>query len=154
MKYKTTNELEHFDFAESYIAAVQKINSSMQLTLDNVTILPDNSCNRDVRSMRTNGLNLTIQNGRVEMLVEEGYKVYDADGKFIEQHEDKPAVPEQYNDWLKALADDESCIYSLQKLEDRYIFEIDGANERTYVLHISGTRDIEEWDRFLNKEQY
>lgn len=151
MKYATTNELVHFSFTEAYIAEIQKLNGCFQLTLDNVTILPDNSCNRDVRNMRANGLHLKIQDGSVDLLVEEGYKVYNADGKLARQYEDKQVAPEQYNDTLKALADGESCIYSLEKTENAYVFEIDASNDRTYVLRITGTRDMEEWDRFLNQ---
>ena len=151
MKYSTTNELEHFSFAESYIAEIQKRNNCMLFTLDNVTILPDNSCNRDVRSMRANGLELAIQDGNVELLVEEGYKVYNADGALTGQYEDKEIAPEQYNDTLKQLADGECSIYSLEKSGNTYTFEIDASNDRTYVLRITGIRDIEEWDRFLNK---
>ena len=81
MKYNTTNELDHFNFSEAYITAIQKRNGYIQLTLDNVTIMPDNSCNRDIREMRTNGLNLKILDGEVALLVQEGYKVYNPDGK-------------------------------------------------------------------------
>ena len=151
MKYSTTNELEHFSFKESYIAEIQKRNNCIQLTLDNVTILPANSRNRDIREMRANGLNLSIRDGNVSRLVEEGYKVYNADGTLTEQYEDKQIAPGQYNDILKQLADGECAVYSLERKENTYIFEIDASNDRTYELQITGTGDLEEWDRFLNK---
>lgn len=151
MKYSTSNELEHFSFAESYIAEIQKCNSCMLFTLDNVTILPENSCNRDIRDMRTNGLELAIRDGNVTMLVEEGYKVYNADGVLTGQYEDWEILPKQYNDTLKQLADGACSIYSLEKSENIYTFQIDASNDRTYVLQITGTGDTEEWDRFLNK---
>lgn len=151
MKYATTNEWNHFSFAEAYISEIQKINGCFQFTLDNVSIHPENSQNRDIREMRANELYFKIQDGEIEQLVEEGYKVYNADGKLMEQYEDRNIQPESYNEVLKSLADGESCIYSLEKAENTYIFTIDASNERTYVLRILGTRDIEEWNRFLNK---
>lgn len=151
MKYCTNNELEHFSFAESYIAGIQKRSGSMVFTLDNVTILPENSCNRDIRGMRTNGLELTIRDGKTAMLIEEGYKVYNADGVLTGQYEDREIAPEQYNDTLKQLADGECSIYSLEKTAGIYTFQIDASNDRTYVLQINGTGDTQEWDRFLNK---
>ena len=100
--------------------------------------------------MRTNGLNLTIQDGSVQSLVEEGYKTYDADGNFKGQCEDRLLAPEAYNDALKALADGECCIYALEKQGKGYLFTLDASNGRTYLLHIAGGRDMEEWERFLN----
>lgn len=151
MKYSTTNEWEHFGFEEAYISEIQKINGYLQLTLDQVMIRPENSQNRDIREMRTNGLNFKIQDAEVKRLVEEGYQVYNADGKLMEQYEDQEIQPECYNEILKSFADGESCIYSLEKKENTYIFTIDASSGRTYVLYVSGTRDVEEWNRFFNK---
>lgn len=151
MKYSTTNEWEHFGFEEAYISEIQKINGYLQLTLDQVMIRPENSQNRDIREMRTNGLNFKIQDAEVKRLVEEGYQVYNADGKLMEQYEDQEIQPECYNEILKSFADGESCIYSLEKKENTYIFTIDASSGRTYVLYVSGTHDVEEWNRFFNK---
>ncbi|MDE6971294.1 MAG: subtilin biosynthesis sensor protein SpaK [Eubacterium sp.] len=151
MKYQTTNEWNHFGFQEAYISEIQKVNGGFQFTLDNVTIEPDNSKNRDIRQMRANELYVTIQDAEIERLVEEGYKVYNANGQLMEQYEDRDIAPENYNEILKSLTDGESCIYALEKKDDVYIFTIDASSERTYVLYMKGTRDIEQWNRFLNK---
>lgn len=151
MKYSTINEWDHFGFSEAYISEIQKINDCYQFTLDNVMIDPENSQNRDIRQMRANELYFRIQDAQIVRFVEEGYKVYNADGKLMEQYEDKDIHPENYNEILKSFADGESCIYALEKTEDTYVITIDASNERTYVLYITGTRDIEEWNRFLNR---
>lgn len=151
MKYSTANEWEHFEFKEAYISDIQKISGYFQLTLDNVTICPENSMNRDIRQMRANGLNFKIQNGAVDSLTQEGYKVFNADGKLMAQHEDQTIPEERYNEVLKSFCDGECCIFSMKKDGDRYLFEIDASNDRTYELCIKGTRDVEEWNRFLNK---
>ena len=151
MKFPTTNEWNHFGFQEAYISEIQKVNGGFQFTLDNVTIEPDNSKNRDIRQMRANELYVTIQDAEIERLVEEGYKVYNANGQLMEQYEDRDIASENYNEILKSLTDGESCIYALEKKDDVYIFTIDASSERTYVLYMKGTRDIEQWNRFLNK---
>ncbi len=151
MKYQTTNEWNHFGFQEAYISEIQKVNGGFQFTLDNVTIEPDNSKNRDIRQMRANELYVTIQDAEIERLVEEGYKVYNANGQLMEQYEDRDIASKNYNEILKSLTDGESCIYALEKKDDVYIFTIDASSERTYVLYMKGTRDIEQWNRFLNK---
>lgn len=53
------------------------------MTLSNVTILPENSCNRDIREMRANDLVLKIEEPVIRSLVREGYKVYDANGALL-----------------------------------------------------------------------
>ena len=68
MKYQTTNEWNHFGFQEAYISEIQKVNGGFQFTLDNVTIEPDNSKNRDIRQMRANELYVTIQDAEIERL--------------------------------------------------------------------------------------
>lgn len=150
MKYTTTNEWNHFDFSEAYLSEIQKISDCYQFTLDNVKIQPDNSKNRDIRQMRTNGLYFTIQGAQLVRMVEEGYRVLDADGKPMQQYEDQELPADCYPERLKSFADGEGCIYALEKSGHTYIITIDASNERTYVLYITGTGDREEWDRFLN----
>ena len=79
MKYYTENELQNFRFEGAYIAETCAVNGIFEMILDNVTILPQNSCNRDIREMRANELKLKIREPEITAFVEEGYKVYDAD---------------------------------------------------------------------------
>lgn len=48
MKYHTINELDHFCFKEAYIAQICAVSGMFEIVFDNVTILPANSCNRDI----------------------------------------------------------------------------------------------------------
>lgn len=150
MKYTTKNEFEHFNFAEAYIGDVQVTSGFFHMVLDNVTILPENSCNRDIREMRANNLILKIEDFSVLSVVEEGFKTYNADGKLIGICEDVEIAPEEQLDVIKTFAD--GVLYSLEKCDAQYIFNIDAANERSYVLTVEGSGDEEAWDRFLNKE--
>lgn len=150
MKYATSNEWDHFGFSEAYISEIQKINGGFQFTLDNVMIHPENSKNHDIRQMRANQLHFTIHEAQIIQLVEEGYKVYNADGRLMEQYEDREVEPDGYHEILKSFADGESCIYALEKSENIYQITIDASSGHTYVLSIAGTRDTEEWNRFLN----
>lgn len=149
MKYQTTDELRHFSFEDAYIGDVQIATGFFHIVLDNVTILPENSCNRDIREMRANGLLLKIEDSAITSLVQEGYKVYDANGKLLETCEDVTVEDKDYTTVIKTFVD--GVIYSLEKKDGTYCFVIDGADERTYQLNVSGTHDVEEWERFLNK---
>lgn len=149
MNYHTIDELNHFTFSEAYICDVQVTNGFFHMLLDNVTILPENSCNRDIREMRANNLLLKIVGGRIDAIVEEGYLVYDANGKVLKTLEDVEIEEVEYANTAKSFAD--GVIYSLQKNGSRYEFVIDAVNERTYQLVVTGEGDEEEWDRFINK---
>lgn len=148
MKYKTTDEWQNFSFTEAYIADIQATNGFFHMELDNVTILPENSCNRDIRKMRTNGLLLKLEDFAITSLIEEGYKVFDANGNPMKQVEDVVIAEKEYFSVVKELV--EGVIFSLEKEENTYIFSIDAANERTYTLEVRASHDVEEWERFLN----
>lgn len=151
MKYTTTNELEHFEFNEAYICDMQITSGFFHMYLDNVTILPENSCNRDIRIMRANGLLLKIEDFQIDSITREGYKVYDANGKLMNTCEDEVVEEADFLDVIKSFSN--GTIYSITKQENKYTFAIDAADERTYQLCISGSNDIEEWERFLNREE-
>lgn len=147
MKYQTTNELSGFDFTDAYIGEIRAMSDTFTMVLDNVTILPENSKNRDIRKMRTNALVLKIRGAKITDFVEEGYKIYDADGNLKEKKEDRPVPEEDYTEEFKKLL--ECVIHTLEKTEDVYEFSID-TEDHTYLLRVSGTEDCEEWERFFN----
>lgn len=148
-KYTTRNELHHFQFSEAFIAEMKQMKGYFYTILDNVTILPENSCNRDIREMRANELMLTITEGNIVSMIEEGYIVYNADGEITNRIEDKAVEQAEYNALLKTFSGGQ--IYAVQKEDKGYTFSID-TEERTYLFVVQGQEDIEEWNRFLNKE--
>ena len=120
MKYHTINELDHFCFKEAYIAQICAVSGMFEIVFDNVTILPANSCNRDIREMRANELVLKISEPKIEALVEEGYKVYDANGNLKQKNEDITIAPEAYADKFKEL---EGCeVYSIEQETEIMLF--------------------------------
>ena len=148
MKYHTINELEDHFFFEAYIAQICAVSGMFEIVFDNVTILPANSCNRDIREMRANELVLKIGEPKIEALVEEGYKVYDANGNLKQKNEDITIAPEAYADKFKEL---EGCeVYSIEQENGNYVISID-TEDHTFLLRVSGSGDTQEWDRFLNK---
>ena len=149
MKYYTENELQDFRFEGAYIAETCAVNGIFEMILDNVTILPQNSCNRDIREMRANELKLKIREPEITAFVEEGYKVYDADGNLKEKKEDILIAAEDQAAKLKEL---EGCeIYSIEQEKGVYTVSID-TEDHTFMIKVSGSADAEEWDRFLSKD--
>lgn len=150
MRYTTNNEFEHFEFSEVHINEARLQNGKFQISLDDVVILPENSCNRDIRKMRANGLILSIADAKEISFVEEGYKHYDANGNLLREEEDVTLEAAQYSEVYEYFVD--AYAFSITKEEDKYSFVIDGNNERTYTIVIQGTGDVEEWDKFLSIE--
>ena len=154
MKYTTTNEFNQFEFEEAHISDIQIVEGRFFMLLDNVKILPDNSCNRDIRKMRANELFLKVTNGSMVSLIEEGYRLYDANGKLTREIEDREVSAEEYKVITDAFID--GMVYEIEKSvteengQMQYRFVIDAANERTYTMIVLGDGDLEEWDRFLN----
>ncbi|MDO4167067.1 MAG: subtilin biosynthesis sensor protein SpaK [Eubacteriales bacterium] len=149
MKYHTKDELEHFGFSEAVVVSVRLQLGSFYMELDNVTIHPENSCNRDIRAMRANGLRLKLPECEMVSFAREAYKVYDADGNLTQTEEDQEVDREEYADTFQKL--EGMTVYDITKQDQRYHIELD-VEEFTYHIDVKASQDEEEWDRFLSKE--
>lgn len=147
MKFHTENEMETFDFKESYVEELRFGFGSFYMLLDNVKILSANSCNRDVRTMRTNGLELRISEPQILEVIEEGCKIYNADGLLQQEVPDRTMEASEYGELCKAL--EGAGVFDIKKEDDRYRILIDG-EEHGYTFLVQGTGDCEDWNRFMN----
>ena len=147
MGFFTENEVETFDFGEAHIGELRFGLGPFYMLLDNVKILEKNSCNRDVRTMRTNGLTFRIIDPQIVSVTEEGCKIYNADGVLQREVPDRAVEPDEYAKLCELLED--AVIYELKKEGDIYRISIDG-EEHAYTLEVKGSGDSEEWDRFMN----
>ncbi len=156
MSYRTVDEAGNFEFQDAEILEIKLERGHLFLNLGYVTILPENSCNRDIRKMGTNELLFQVQHVTVEKFVEEGYKVFDADGNLTGTCDDREISTEEYAQMFQELQ--QGNIYALLKKETgeeesplQYEIYMD-ANERTYLLKVRGKHDVQEWERFMNRE--
>ena len=127
-KYSTINEVNHFEFGEAVVGDIQLTERMFHLVLDNVKICPENSCNRDIRMMRTNELLFKI-------------------GNLKHTYPDEEVEKAKYDEVAQVLL--EGTIYELTLQSGVYTFIIDGTNDRTYALKVTGSGDTQEWNRFL-----
>lgn len=147
MKYKIHNEMDGFDFSDTYVEELKMEKDRFVAILNNVTILEKNSQNRDIRDMRTNGLVLTIKNAKLTKFAYEGYKLYNADGVFEKEVPDEPVPEEKYSEILESLH--EAKIDSIEKKDGIYTFIIEMEMD-SFCISFEGTDDFEEWDKFLS----
>ena len=112
-KYNAVNELNHFDFAEAVVGDIQLLGKMFHIVIDNVKILPENSFNRDIRTMRTNGMLFKIEGAEIISVVEEGFNTYDADGNLQKTVEDRKVEKEEYDKISDTLVDGMAYMHSL-----------------------------------------
>lgn len=152
MKYQSIDALDEFSFGEAAIFDVDYCSSHLKLQLANVTILSSNTHNRDIMDMRTNDLILTFEDPEIVSIIEEGYKVYDANEVLIEEVPDKILSPEEYAALFSSLP--EALIYSIEIFSKGHcVINIDSTEETNgYRIELSFNHSVAEWDRFLKKE--
>ncbi|WP_022748988.1 hypothetical protein [Lachnobacterium bovis] len=147
MKFTTENELQNFDFKDAYISDIRFSLDNFMLYLDNVKILPSNSTNRDIRTMRTNNLILTLEKATITSFINEGYKVYNADGKLLKTVNDSLIPEENYKQAVNELI---SCtINNIEQTDDKYTISID-TEDHTYLLTLTSQRNLEDWNKYFN----
>lgn len=150
MRFHTTDELGHFNFQDAVVADMRIHPGCFYMELDQVTIMPDNSCNRDIRNMRTNGLCLRLQDGEIISFVREAYRVFDADGNLTRTEEDEPIDVGKDGNALQRM--ENARVYEIVCRDGVYHIELD-VEEYTYHIAVKASHDVEEWDRFLNLEE-
>ena len=149
MGYRTVDEFGGFDFKDAHVTSMERRNGHFIAVLDDVKILPSNSCNRDIREMRTNELVLKLNDAVVEEFILEGCKIYDADGVLLEEREDTAVELSEYDKTLKEM--DDRYIYEITKENDIYTIYIDG-DEDSYMIKVKASHDTQEWEKFMSKE--
>ena len=97
--------------------------------------------------IRSNELLFKISDAEIISLVEEGYNEYDADGNLKHTYPDEEVEKAKYDEVAQVLL--EGTIYELTLQSGVYTFIIDGTNDRTYALKVTGSGDTQEWNRFL-----
>ena len=184
MAYRTINELAHFEFQEAEILEMRMERGHLNLDLDSVTILPENSCNRDIRKMGAKELRLQFQFANITLFVEEGYKLFDADGNPKDVVDDRIVTGDEIGEIMQQLTGGHVYAISCREMEENssevkrpdevqeeapteevgdnepdkgqenvrkeYELLLDG-EERTYQVIVSASRDVEEWERFMNR---
>lgn len=147
MSYMTSNEMNHFTFENAVLNSINPMLTDLHLTLDNVGITSDNSQNRDVRNMRTNGLDFAVTDYTIASIVEEGYSVADADGNVYQSVPDRAIPQEEYNAAFEQIPG--MSIDSIEKADGIYTICLRG-EDHTWKLIVKGSGDTQKWNRFMN----
>lgn len=147
MGYYTKNEIENFGFTQAQIFEVKEYRDQMIFDLGYVIIKASNSCNRDVFDMGTNELRLRlyeVSNIRITRL---GCKIYNADGKLMQENPDEVLKKEQNEEIFESWSGGIGQITAMRRENGRYSFDVE-TEEELYLLEVTATENSQEWERF------
>ena len=105
--------------------------------------------NRDIRTMRANQMEIIFVEGSLAQLVEEGYKVYDADGNLRQTYEDRAMSEQEIQEGLRELSG--LTVYEINKADGMYSIVVEG-EDHSFRLEIAADHEIAGWDKFLTVE--
>lgn len=157
VSYKSVDELETISFHDSCIKRFEfdgnEIDPCLTLELTGVVVREGNSQNVFYTDKYTDTMVVRFKNTRIEKLLLEGHKYYDANDNLLEQIPDQEIAPEEYRQNMK-LFQNAYIFYggNPDKTAGLYQMIID-VDEESYVLSIYYDKVIAEWEHFLNKAQ-
>lgn len=157
MGYETINKLHQFSLQHGALLSCKKSDGDLCMEIDGAIATYDNEHND--RSVNTciSTLFLRLSDARVEELLLEGYKYYDADGNLMSEVEDKPMNPEELPAVMQLceggyIAGEDL----LEKADERYYLQlqVDAVDSNdTYCMTFSFTKSSAKWERFQQKAE-
>ena len=81
--------------------------------------------------------------------MEEGYKVYDADGNLRQTYEDRAMSEQEIQEGLRELSG--LTVYEINKADGMYSIVVEG-EDHSFRLEIAADHEIARWDKFLTVE--
>lgn len=161
MKFKSVNEIEHFNFKDAVIHSFQ-VDSELEtisLELEAVIVTPENSQNSNYTFSYAGDLVMRFTGARLQVAVKEGYKYYDANDVLVEEVPDTKLSVLELDGLLGRL--EGTYMWNMTKVDDEqndtghflYLMGIDLGDEddTTYWMQLEFDQVIMEWDKYMNR---
>lgn len=125
MKFQSVNEFSHFSFSDCMITNMTASPAGIQLNLEALIVLPENSQNTNFTKSYAGPVNLRLIGGSLTESVREGYQYRDANGVLLESVPDAVLSPAE----VKKL---------LPEFHDVYLFQIlsEAQTDNTFFLEL------------------
>lgn len=153
MRFQLENQLEQFIFQDSQLVS-WKSGDNIQLEIAAPVAKATNPRNESMEERYIETIQLHLLDARVESIVKEGYKYYDANDVLVEQVPDQPVAPLEYDSIIKKCVDGQAYLFQLepQQVENGFSYRMFlDLEETTYMITVSFSKSIAEWERFQNK---
>lgn len=163
MKFVSRNEIGQFDFTDCRITSVTQNGADMEFELESLIVLENNSQNSNYTKSYADTSKMTLKESIIESIMIAGYKTYDAYDNLVSEVADKVIEEKQYGEVLTHIKG--SYLYRMVKVSEdeklTYDLEIEELGEDglldlrndTYVIRVTFTECIIEWDKYLNRVQ-
>lgn len=167
MKFIAIDELNHFDYHDAAITAIDWHGGDFVWRLEAVNATTENSQNSYPKHMCISNAEIIFNNARIESIVFNAYKsTYKPLGGVevvTESVSARAAAPEEYDKILNKTANSFNYIYHMEY--DKYIkaadgrfstcFDIGGSDDGMgYVITISFSQAIVSWDEYSGEAWY
>lgn len=157
MSYKSTDEIEQFRFDDCQIQACSVTEQAIILQVDALIVRAGNSQNTNYTESYADTTELYLKAGRIDKIIKDGYRYYDANEVLISEVPDCELTAEEIKKLLTAFAG--AYLFEMKKTADGYMLGIefedpeDHTAGASYQVYINADSAICTWERYLNRVQ-
>lgn len=170
--FESINELDKFIYDDCQITDIKLTDNNLIITLEALIVGARNSQNSNYTESYADTTTVELRSAKINSIMIEGYKQYDASDNLIEEVPDTPVPETEYADTISKMVN--GFMFTAECTEKTssntpngasftYVFEVDMdvANEyglqdpycTTYQLEVSFSESRVTWDRYLNRVQ-
>lgn len=159
MKFESVNEPMQLGFDDCVMHFI-KSGEDVLIEAEALIIKAYNSQNQNYTDSYADTSELLFKKGRIQSIVREGYKQYDAMDRLVHETMDETIKEEDYDKVMKEFQN--AYLFSLCQKENEYMLRIEIPMEEdspkpcndTYEISIIADAFKVSFDRFLNRVQY
>ncbi len=140
MKFQCENEMDQISFEDSQICELAVNGDTVEFAFDGARILAGNSQNGRFEDMYCGAICLQLQGAKIERIVKEGFKLYDADGVLQQEVADRDVPVMEQSGVLERCSKGKVFTVVSSPAENKYGYE--------FGIDVPGLEDEEETDTF------
>ena len=159
MKYKSINEINHFEYHDATIKSFSIKDHSMHWVVDDINATKDNTQNDFPEDMRILGCHIDFEDVQIDEIIFSAWSQFDANGHLVKSEPARSADPSEFTTILKETMKSWCSIQDISVLaetndgRDRISICLDG-QVGIYDLNISYRTFIAQWDEYAGKAWY
>lgn len=157
MSYQLINKLQQFSFQHGSMLSCKWNDTNLYMEIDGAVANDNNDYNNRSVNTYISTLSLQFFEAKVEELLLEGYKYYDANNVLLDEVPDKTIDPEKLDEIMRLC--ESGYIANAKILESKnqrffQQFQIDAVDSNdTYCFTISFKKSVASWERFMQKAE-
>ncbi len=158
MKFRCENEMDQISFEDSQICELAVRGDTVEFAFDGARILAGNSRNGRFEDMYCGAIRLQLQGAKIERIVKEGFKRYDANGALQQEVADRDVPVMEQPGVLERCAKGRVFTVVSSPVESGYGYEFgidvqtpeDEEETDTFWLCIICQTTVAQWERYCN----